>query len=188
MGKQFPELTEAHIRFVEKQHIFFTATAAPTGRVNVSPRPTNAFRVLQPNRAVYLDQTGSSNEVAAHLRLSDRMTIMFCAFEGTPMIVRLYGKARIIPRGVPEYQDLLQDRFANTEPAGARQMVSLEVDLVQNSCGMGVPLYDYRKDRSNLTAHWAKKTPEELETYQREKNRFSIDGFATGLFEDTDVS
>ncbi|MEP3670875.1 MAG: pyridoxamine 5'-phosphate oxidase family protein [Roseibium sp.] len=184
MAKQFPELTDAHRSYIARQHIFFTPTAPPTGRVNVSPRSTTALKLLGPNALVYLDRTGSSNEAAAHLKLSDRMTIMFCAMDGPPQIMRLYGRGRIIRRGSAEYDALLDSAFAGDEPGGARQMVHLDFDLVQTSCGYGVPLHNYEGERPSLDNWAANKSAEELEAYQRQKNQVSIDGFPTGLFED----
>ena len=122
MGKQFHCIEPTHREFIERQHIFFNASAAPEGRVNVSPRDRAALRILDPNTVIYLDRTGSGNETAAHLLLNDRLTMMFCAFEGSPMILRLYGHARIIPRHRPEYDTLLAAHFDNTEFPGARQM------------------------------------------------------------------
>ncbi|WP_417686261.1 pyridoxamine 5'-phosphate oxidase family protein [Roseibium sp.] len=184
MAKQFPDIDDRIADFISRQHIFFSATAAPTGRVNVSPRPATAFKVLSPNRAVYLDQTGSSNEAAAHLKLSDRITIMFCAVEGPPQILRLYGTGRIIRRDSDEYAALLADTFGGEDLPGARQMVMIDVDLVQTSCGFGVPLFDFKGERDSLNRWASAKTPEELEAYQREKNVVSLDGFPTGLFEE----
>jgi Pyridoxamine 5'-phosphate oxidase len=188
MGKQFQRIEPTHRDFIERQHIFFNATAAPEGRVNVSPRDVASLRVLDPNTVVYLDRTGSGNETAAHLRLNDRLTIMFCAFEGTPMILRLYGHARIVPRHSPEYDALLAAHFDNTEFPGARQMLMLNVDLVQTSCGMSVPCFDYVSERDQLN-RWAEAKGEAaLEDYRHQKNTHSIDGFPTGLFEEETVS
>ncbi|MBD1547515.1 pyridoxamine 5'-phosphate oxidase family protein [Roseibium aggregatum] len=184
MAKQFAELSDQHRAFIERQHIFFTATAAPTGRVNVSPRPTTALKVLSPNTVAYLDRTGSGNETAAHLRQINRMTIMFCAVDGPPQIMRLYGKGQILRHGTAAYAELLESVFSGEEPLGARQIVRLDFDLVQTSCGYGVPLYDYQGERPSLDNWAAAKTPEEMEAYQREKNQVSIDGFPTGMFEE----
>jgi len=184
VGKQFSKLEAAHRDFIARQRIFFTATAAETGRINVSPRGTDAFRTLSDSAAVYLDRTGSGNESAAHLRRDGRMTIMFCALEGPPMILRLYGRGRIIPRGQAEYAALLADTFEGKEPTAARQMVRLDFDLVQGSCGYGVPLFDYTGERSSLDNWAASKGEEGLAAYRREKNVTSIDGFVTGFAED----
>lgn len=185
MAKQFSTLSAQHEAYIAKQHLFFTATAAPTGRVNMSPRSTSALRVLGANAIAYLDRIGSGNETAAHLRLSDRMTIMFCAVDGPPQILRLYGKGQILPKGSAAYSDLLQGAFGGEEPRAARQIVRLDFDLVQTSCGYGVPLYTYEGERPSLD-NWANaKTEEDLIAYQQEKNQVSMDGFPTGIFEDS---
>jgi hypothetical protein len=188
MGKQFERIETIHREFIERQRIFFNASAAAEGRVNVSPRDAATLRVLAPNTIVYLDRTGSGNETAAHLRLNGRLTLMFCAFEGPPMILRLYGHGRILPRHSPEYSALLASNFDNTEPPGARQMVLMEVDLVQTSCGFSVPLFDYIDERTQLI-RWAESKGENgLKDYRREKNTRSIDGFPTGLQEEATTS
>ena len=188
MGKQFQCIEPTHRDFIERQHIFFNASAAPEGRVNVSPRDSAALRILDPNTVIYLDRTGSGNETAAHLLLNDRLTMMFCAFEGSPMILRLYGHARIIPRHCPEYDTLLAAHFDNTEFPGARQMLMLNVDLVQTSCGMNVPFFDYVSERDQLN-RWAEvKGEAALDEYRLKKNTLSIDGYPTGMFEEVAVS
>ena len=184
MGKQFQRIEPTHRDFIERQHIFFNASAAPEGRVNVSPRDSTALRILDANTVIYLDRTGSGNETAAHLLLNDRLTMMFCAFEGSPMILRLYGHARIVPRHSPEYDTLLAAHFDNTEVPGARQIVHLTIDLVQTSCGMSVPFFDYVSERDQLN-RWAEAKGEAaLEDYRRQKNTHSIDGYPTGMFEE----
>jgi hypothetical protein len=181
MAKQFPHIEPAQAAFIAAQHIFFTASAAATGRVNISPRGADAFRVVDPNTVAYLDETGSGNETAAHLRASGRLTIMFCGFENVPMILRLYGQGQSLPRGTPEYNALLEAAFGNQETPGARQIIRLNVDLVQTSCGYGVPLFDYKEDRPTLR-RWAEARGEAgVAAYWREKNVFSIDGFETGV-------
>jgi hypothetical protein len=183
MAKQYPKLEPLHRAFIARQHVFFTATAAAAGRVNISPRGTDALRVLGDQSIVYLDRTGSGNETAAHLRCEGRMTIMLCAFDGPPLILRLYGRGKVIRRDSAEYGELLAGQFDNSEPLGARQMVYLSIDLVQTSCGYGVPLHDYVGERDAMD-QWAKfKGGDGIEAYWREKNRFSIDGLPTGLFD-----
>jgi hypothetical protein len=188
MGKQFSSIEPAHREFIERQHIFFNASACAEGRVNLSPRDVAALRILDPNRVVYLDRTGSGNETAAHLLADGRLTLMFCAFEGSPMILRLYGRGRIIARRSSEYDTLLAAHYENAEPPGARQMVLLSVELVQTSCGMNVPFYNYVGERDQLT-RWAEvKGEAALEEYRLRKNSRSIDGFPTGLFEESIIS
>ena len=188
MAKQFEHIEPAHAAFIDQQHIFFTASAAATGRVNVSPRGADAFRIVDPNTVAYLDETGSGNETAAHLRASGRLTIMFCGFENVPMILRLYGKGRSLPRGTPEYTALLAAAFGNHETPGARQIIRLDIEMVQTSCGYGVPLFDYKEDRTTLR-RWAENKGEEgVAAYWREKNTHSIDGFETGMPADEPTS
>ena len=181
MAKFFERLEPAHAAFIEQQKIFFTASAAATGRVNISPRGADAFRVINPASVAYLDETGSGNETAAHLRLSGRLTIMFCGFEDVPMILRLYGRGRSLPRGTPDYDDLLARAYDNRETPGARQIIRLDVELVQTSCGYGVPLFDYKQDRQTLRRWAANKGEAGVAAYRRQNNVRSIDGFETGV-------
>lgn len=184
MGKQFDRIEPHHREFIERQRIFFNASAAAEGHVNVSPRDVAALRVIDANTVAYVDRTGSGNETAAHLLADGRLTLMFCAFEGPPQVLRLYGQGRIVPRLSAEYAALLGAHFDNTAPPGVRQMVMLEVSLVQTSCGMNVPFFDFAGDRDQLT-RWAEAKGEKgLEEYWHLKNERSIDGFPTGLFEE----
>ncbi len=184
MAKQFEQIEPLHREFIEKQRIFFNASATAEGRVNVSPRDVAPLRVLDANRVVYLDKTGSGNETAAHLLVDGRLTLMFCAFEGAPMVLRLYGHGRILRRGGAEYAEMLVSHFDHIEPPGARQMVLLKVESVQTSCGYGVPLFEYAGERTTLT-RWAEAKGEQgLEEYWHQKNERSIDGLPTGLFEE----
>lgn len=183
MGKQFSRIEPAHRAFIERQQIFFTASAAGDGRVNVSPKDAAALRILGENRVAYLDQTGSGNETAAHLLADGRLTLMFCAFEGSPMILRLYGRGKAWRRGSSEYADLLGAAFEDVERPGARQIVVLEIDLLQTSCGYGVPLFDFVGERPTLTRWAAGQGEAKLEEYRRLKNSFSLDGLPTGLFD-----
>lgn len=180
MAQKFTELLDAHQAFIKEQKIFFVASAAPSGRVNVSPKGMATLRVLGPNEVAYLDVTGSSAETAAHLRASPdaRLTIMFCAFDGAPRILRTYGRASSLQRGTAEYAAMLPNF---DEPPGARQIIHQTIDLVQTSCGMGVPLFDYRADRDSLIWWADQQGSSGLEQYQRAKNMESIDGFPTGF-------
>jgi Pyridoxamine 5'-phosphate oxidase len=187
MAKQFPRIEPAHRDFILRQRVFFIASAAAGARVNVSPRGVDALRVLGENEVVYLDRTGSGNETAAHLRADGRLTLMFCAFEGPPMILRLYGRGRSLRRDSPAYASLLALAFDSVELPGARQIVMLDVELVQTSCGFGVPLFEYAGERPTLT-RWAEAKGEAgLAAYRREKNLRSIDGLPTGLLDEEDA-
>lgn len=181
MAKEYPALTPHHREFIAAQHIFFAASAAAGTRINISPRSTDCLRILSDEAVLYLDRTGSGNETAAHVRADGRLTLMFCAVEGPPLILRLYGRGRVIRRGSAEYDELLAVHFGNAEPLGARQMLRLDVDLVKASCGYGVPLMDYRGERDTMDK-WARaKGPEGIEAYWRDKNLTSMDGLPTGL-------
>jgi hypothetical protein len=182
MGRQFDELSERHIAFIGEQKMFFVATAAPTGRINLSPKGMDSFRVLGANRAAWLNVTGSGNETAAHVELDPRMTVMFCAFEGAPVILRLYGQARSVHRQDADWVEL----YALFEPLpGTRQIFDLTIEMVQTSCGMGVPFYDYVGERGQLGV-WAEAQGEEgLKAYWAQKNAASIDGLPTHLLERT---
>jgi hypothetical protein len=184
MATQYPQIDPVHRAFIERQRVFFTASAAAGGRVNLSPKDGASLRVLNENAVAYLDQTGSGNETAAHLRADGRLTIMLCAFEGPPIILRLYGRGRVHRRDGAEYARLLAEAFDSAEPAGARQIVVLNVELVQKSCGYGVPLFDCRGERPSLIRWAESKGDEGMEAYRREKNVLNIDGLPTGLLED----
>jgi len=184
MATQYPSLDAKLRGFIEKQRIFFTASAAAHGRVNVSPKDGASLRVLDDNTVAYLDQTGSGNETSAHIRAGGRLTIMFCAFEGPPLILRLYGRGRVHRRGGAEYARLLAESFDGAEPPGARQIVALEVEMVQTSCGYGAPLFDYQGERPSLLRWAESKGDDGLDAYRLEKNVLSIDGLPTGWGED----
>jgi hypothetical protein len=178
MARQFTSLDSITRKFIEDQKIFFVATAGAEGKVNVSPKGMDTFRILGDNRVMWLNLTGSGNETAAHLLENGRITIMFCAFEGKPLILRLYGTGTtIIPR------DLAWNEFIHLFPElpGSRQLIDISISLVQTSCGMGVPFMTYTADRQDLN-RWAEKQGEEsLIEYRDRKNRLSLDGKETGL-------
>jgi hypothetical protein len=181
MADVFPALSPEHRRFIGRQHVFFTASAAAEGHINLSPKDAKAFRVLNENTACYLDLTGSGNETAAHLLADGRLTVMFCAFDGPPLILRLYGRGETLARGGAAYAGVLARAFDGAEPPGARQIIQLSIARVQTSCGYGVPFYAYRGERDGLVA-WAEKKGEAgLAAYRAEKNVQSIDGLPTGL-------
>ncbi len=153
MGKRIEQLTPELITFIQHQKIFFVATAMETGRINLSPKGMDTFRVINSNRVVWLNLTGSGNETATHLQHADRITIMFCAFEGKPLILRLYGNAKVYHNTDAEWDKLIGLFPANV---GSRQLIDITVDLVQTSCGYSIPFMDYKKDREVLTK-WAEK-------------------------------
>jgi hypothetical protein len=178
MATQFDAISERHRTFIERQPMFFVATAARDGRVNVSPKGLDSFRVLGPNRVVWLNGTGSGNETAAHLLDTNRMTVMFCSFAREPLILRLFGSARTIQPGDDDW-----DEMAGLFPPmpGARQVYDVDVDLVMTSCGYGVPLMETTAQRELMPTWATKKGPEGLAAYHAEKNTRSLDGLPTGL-------
>lgn len=185
MGKQLDQITPDLQKFIEAQKIYFVATAAETGTVNLSPKGMDSLRILGPNRVMWLNVTGSGNETAAHLLLNDRITVMFCAFEGKPLILRLYGHGKTYHPGSTEWNTY----FPLFEPLeGARQLVDISVDLVQTSCGMAVPFMDYNRERDELNTWARKQGPDGIHAYWSRKNVTSIDGFETGIFAQTTTS
>ncbi len=183
MARQYPAIPDHLKRFIEAQPLFFVATALADGRINLSPKGLDGLRVVGPNRVLWLNLTGSGNETAAHVQRDPRMTLMFCAFEGDPLILRLYGKAQLIAPHDPRWPDL----YGWFEPTpGARQIFDFEVELVQTSCGMGVPLMCYEGQRSELL-QWAERKGEAgIRAYWLEKNRTSLDGLPTGIERDAE--
>jgi hypothetical protein len=179
MAKFFPSLSNSHRELIERQKLFFVGSAPASGRVNVSPKGMNTFRVLTATRFGYLDATGSGNETAAHLRENGRVTIMFCAFEDAPLILRVYARGRSVQ---PEDAEWAQLRPLFGPPlAGERQLIIGEVEQVQTSCGFAVPFFEYSGERNALIEWAERKGPEGVLAYRAEKNVRSIDGLPTGL-------
>lgn len=176
MGQLFPALKERHIEFIEQQHIYFVATAPKEGRINLSPKGLDSLRVLNNNRILWLNLTGSGNETAAHLLEDHRMTLMFCSFEEKPLILRAYGTASTIHPDEPSWDDL----YSNfSQGNGARQLIDLKVDLVHSSCGFGVPRMEFLGKRETLDEWIEKKGEKGIRQYWEEKNMISMDGKPT---------
>ena len=178
MGDRFKSLSDELTTWIESQHMFFVATAAKEGSVNVSPKGQDSLRILSPNELIWLNLTGSGNETAAHLLDTNRITLMWCAFEGPPRILRVYGTATTVhPR------DSAWEICNQLIPAqvGARQYYRVAIDMVQTSCGYAVPFMDFKEDRKVLEMWSEKKGPEGIAQYWQDKNTTSIDGFPTGI-------
>jgi Pyridoxamine 5'-phosphate oxidase len=169
-----------HIKFIEQQHVFFVATAPPSGFINLSPKGMDSFRVLDESTIIWLNLTGSGNETAAHLLEDDRMTIMFCAFEGSPMILRLYGHCKAIHHRNKEWNEFIQ-LFPDLE--GSRQLMKMNLTRVATSCGFGVPTLEFKEERQELIKWSKKKGPDGLNEYWEKKNVVSLDQKRTGIFE-----
>ncbi|MEZ8142936.1 pyridoxamine 5'-phosphate oxidase [Enterovibrio norvegicus FF-33] len=180
MGQTTKSLNEKQIAFIEKQKLYFVGTAAPTGTVNMSPKGGDSLRVIDSKTLAWLNLTGSGNESAAHVLQDPRMTVMFCAFEGAPLILRAYGTARAIHRNDPEwaiYSVLFPESIAS------RQIFLLDIDMVQASCGMSVPFFRYESDRDELDKWSAKQGEHGIQRYWLKKNQTSLDGFESQIAE-----
>jgi hypothetical protein len=180
MGKFHDSINSGRKEFIEKQHIFFVSTAplSADGRINLSPKGLDCFRVLSENKVAYMDLISSGNETSAHTLENGRITIMFCSFDGPPNILRLYGKGfTVLPDtgGWKEYAP-----YFKIYPS-TRQIIVANIDLVQTSCGFGVPLFDYAGER-DIHFDWAQKKGEEgLLEYIEKNNLKSLDGLPTSL-------
>ena len=178
MGQRHTEISDKLSEFISQQKMFFVGTATADSRVNISPKGMDSLRVLDKNRLVWLNVTGSGNETAAHIQENSRMTIMFASFEGKPMILRLYGKARVVHKNEDEWENL----YRLFKPmVGARQVFDLTVELVQTSCGMAVPFMDYVEERDQLD-HWAALQGEDgIKNYWEKNNQLSLDNKPTNI-------
>lgn len=178
MGQTTKSLNEKQITFIEQQKIYFVGTAAESGTVNISPKGGDSLRVIDSKTLAWLNLTGSGNESAAHVLRDPRMTVMFCAFEGAPLILRAYGQARAIHRNDPEWE-IYVSLFP--ESIASRQIFLLDIDSVQSSCGMSVPYFSYEGDRDEL-AKWSERQGSEgIQNYWLKKNQRSLDGFETDI-------
>lgn len=177
MARAYDAISAELAEFIAAQHVFFVATApsGDGGHVNLSPKGLDTFTVLDPTTVAYLDLTGSGVETIAHLRDNGRITIMFCAFDGKPLIVRLYGRGEVLPVGHPD-ADALLSHFGSYP--GARSVIRVRLDRVSTSCGYGVPLLLYERERDQLRKFAERRGADGLVAYRAEKNAVSIDGLA----------
>lgn len=178
MGQQFDQLNDNHIAFIKQQKIYFVATAVADGKINLSPKGQDSFQVISPTQIAWLNVTGSGNETAAHVQINPRMTIMFAAFEGSPLILRLYGSARVIHTQDADWE--IYYRQFKALP-GARQIYLVDIEMVQTSCGMAVPFFDFVGERNQLN-DWAEQKGEQgIQEYWEKKNQKSLDGLETHI-------
>jgi Pyridoxamine 5'-phosphate oxidase len=175
VGKTYPQIDESIAEFLRNQQVFFVATAplSAEGRVNLSPKGLQSFAVLDPRTVAYLDLTGSGIETVAHLRENGRITLMFCAFQGPPKILRLQGRGEVIEPGHSAWEDLAA-RFPSH--LGARAVIRVRVERIADSCGYAVPLMRFEGERDQLTLWAERKGPEGLGAYRAAHNGTSIDG------------
>ena len=177
------KLSTRHQAFIRGQKLFFVATAAQDGRVNLSPKGMDTLRLVTEDRIIWLNLSGSGNETAAHVRDTPRMTLMFCAFEGEPLILRVYGNARVVHPRDAGWREAIA---LFPEIAGSRQIFDLTIDLVQTSCGTGVPEMPFVRSRgeTELVPYYEDMGADGVNKYGRRKNTKSIDGRPTGIFAD----
>lgn len=172
MSDFFSSLTDDHIAFIRRQPLFFVATAAADARINLSPKGMDSFRILSPGQVGYLDVGGSGNETNAHLAADGRITIMMCAFDKPPLILRIYGRGQaILPQD--DGWDALAAHF--TLLPGTRQIFLIDIDSIQTSCGWGVPFMTLDRERDTLSRYHAQQDPEARLAILAERTK-SIDG------------
>ncbi|MEM7069717.1 MAG: pyridoxamine 5'-phosphate oxidase family protein [Pseudomonadota bacterium] len=183
MGITTTELKPSFRDFIEAQPVFFVATAAPEGRVNVSPKGLDSLKIVSNNQIVWLNVTGSGNETAAHVLENPRMTLMFCSFDEKPLTLRVYGTAEVYYPRHSEWKELYA-QFPDY--AGARNIFRLNIDLVTTSCGSGVPCMSSITPRAEteLLPFYEEMSDEQIAAYWQKKNEESIDGKSTGIFAD----
>ena len=181
MAKFFDKLDDFLTGFIAEQKLFFTASAPANGRLNLSPKGMDTFRVLNSSQVAFMNLTGSGNETAAHLTENGRLTIMFCSFTEKPLILRLYGTGKSVnPRDSAWVE--LAPLFP--ESAGNRQVIVMDIDSIQTACGFAVPFYEYQGEREQLS-RWADNQGEDgIQTYWENRNQVSIDGQPTFLLEE----
>ncbi|KAJ2918098.1 hypothetical protein MD484_g2310, partial [Candolleomyces efflorescens] len=174
MGKYYEHIPGSLISWINAQKIFWVATAplSESGHVNISPKgfertmhvvldeesedgqPLEAadadedrLKKATSSHVWYEDLTGSGIETISHLRENGRITIMFTAFEGPPMIVRLFGTGKVYEFGTPEYDALLPPE--KRQP-GSRAVIWIDVHKVGSSCGYSIPFFTYKAPRMRL--------------------------------------
>ncbi len=175
MGKEYTEIDDGIQRWITRQHVFFVSTAPlqGNGHVNCSPKGMDSLIVLGPRRIAYVDLGGSGIETVAHVKENSRVTIMMCAFDGPPKIFRFYGRGLVTEPHEPEFSELLA-KFP-PQPS-VRNIITVDINQILDSCGYGVPLYDFRKQRDSFDNYFADKSEEYLLNYRRERNATSLDG------------
>jgi hypothetical protein len=176
LQKLTPEIRE----FIGRQHMFFVATAPKSGRINLSPKGMDTFRVLADDCVAYLDLTGSGNETAGHIVHDGRVTIMFCSFDSKPLILRLYGRGEVVRPRDAKWRELIGNF---QELPGQRQIIALRLESLQTSCGFAVPRYELVEERQTLAEYAVKKGTAGIEKYWRDKNCKTIDGLETHIVE-----
>ena len=178
MAETFERIDEKHADFIKNQHVFFVASAAADGHVNLSPKGLDCFRVLGPNQVAYLDVTGSTNETAAHMLADGRITFLFTSFTRNPLNLRIYGKGHIVRPDSPEFEELA--KHFPSHP-GTRQFIVADIHKVTTNCGYSIPEMELVRERPTL-GKWAEAKGEDgIIEYQKKNNTRSMDGLPTGI-------
>jgi hypothetical protein len=172
MGKIHARLDDKLRAFIREQKMFFVATAPLSADGHV--KGYDSFAVLGDFEVAYLDLGGSGIETQAHVQENGRITIMFCAFEGPANILRLYGQGEAVDLDHPDFLELMK-LFPGYDRA--RAVIRIRIERIQDSCGWGVPFYEFKSDRDQLK-RWIDNIETDAEWRERRyaRNRESIDG------------
>ena len=183
MGKEYTEIDDRLQQWIGRQRIFFVATAplSADGLVNCSPKGLDSLRILGPTTLAYVDIGGSGIETVAHLKENGRIVIMMCAFAGPPKIFRFYGSGRVVEPHDDQFPDLLAEF---PEQPSSRNIIEVSVDRIIDSCGYGVPLYEFQKDRDSFDNYYSSKSDQFIAEFRQTRNVFSLDGLPGLTFPD----
>lgn len=175
MARTYERIDERIRDFIARQKMFFVATAplSQDGHVNLSPKGYDSFVVIDDHTVAYADLGGSGIETVAHLRENGRITFMFCAFEGPANILRLYGTGRVIQFNAPDFDEHMK-LFSRIERA--RNIILADITRIQDSCGWGVPFYEFKGEREQLTRAVNTKPLEDWAEKSLTTNAESVDG------------
>ncbi len=180
MGTQYKSINKKIEEFILEQKIFFVATATEDSFINLSPKGMDSLKIMDNNRVIWLNSTGSTNESSAHVQRNSRMTMMFCSFDKEPLIVKLIGNAKVIHKSDAKWEELAKEL---PDISGARQIFNLDIEMVLTVCGMAVPYFDYKGEREDLNDYWKKQGDVGLKRYWEKKNTTSLNGLDTYIVE-----
>lgn len=175
---KFNQLNQEIIDFIQKQKIYFVSSTTQDGYINLSPKGVNSLRVLNNNRIIWINSTGSTNETSSNIQRDNRMTIMFCSFEKQSLIVKLFGKAKVVHKNDAEYKEL---ESLLPKISGTRQIFDFDLELVITLCGSAVPYFEYQEQREELNEYWDKAGENGLKDYWKKKNTISLNGYETNI-------
>ena len=180
MATKYNKLTDEIKEFIKKQKIYFVSSVIKDGYINTSPKGMDSLKILNDNRVIWLNSTGSTNETSSNIQRDNRMTLMFCSFEEQALIVKLFGKAKVIHKKDKEWNAL--SKLLPNIP-GARQIFDVNLELIITVCGSAVPFFEYKGEREDLNNYWINAGEEGLKEYWKRKNTISLNGYATNIVE-----